>query len=325
MYARVARFHRTGEPCDVVKIEEEALPEMTATSLRVAMRRASINPADINFIQGRYGKKPNLPAVAGLEGVGEVVALGAGVEKWQMGDWVRLPEGSGMWRSEAVVEAASCLSFPKKLSAEQAAMLYVNPATAWRMLHDFVALKPGDWIVQNAANSGVGRCVIQIARRLGFRTVNFVRRVEVAEELRKLGADEVWVEGSLEAKERKPWPARLALNGVGGESALNLLKNLDHGGMHVTYGAMAKQPVTIPNGFLIFNDVQVRGFWVSRWYALADVAKRDGMLLQLADWMEQGYLQLPVEGRYRLTQIQEGLRCALADRRGGKIILELDL
>ena len=82
-------------------------------------------------------------------------------------------------------------------------MLKINPLTAWRMLHDFVRLEKGDWVIQNAANSAAGRAVIQIAHELGYRTVNVVRRKELIEELRAEGGDVVLLDND-ELREAAP-------------------------------------------------------------------------------------------------------------------------
>ena len=74
-------------------------------------------------------------------------------------------------------------------------MLRVNPATAYLMLHDYVAAKAGNWVIQNAANSGVGHCLIRLARQVGVRTINVVRRESLVAPLKAYGADVVLVDG----------------------------------------------------------------------------------------------------------------------------------
>jgi trans-2-enoyl-CoA reductase len=112
-----------------------------------------------------------------------VTETGTRVSRLKPGQYVKPPWGLGTWRETFTAKADDLLVFPPSLAPEQAAVFTVNPPTAWRMLHDFVALKPGDWVIQNAANSAVGRCVIQLARQLGLRTVNLVRRETLFPEL----------------------------------------------------------------------------------------------------------------------------------------------
>src|SRR5205823_12339185 len=107
---------------------------------------------------------------------------------------VILPHNVGTWREAVAVKASELVPIPPEIEPEQAAMLKINPLTAWRLLHDYVDLARGDWLIQNAANSAVGRAVIQIAHELGFKTINVVRREELIDELRVEGGDVVLVD-----------------------------------------------------------------------------------------------------------------------------------
>nr|XP_020445823.1 trans-2-enoyl-CoA reductase, mitochondrial isoform X2 [Monopterus albus] len=269
------------------------------------MLAAPINPSDINMIQGTYAILPDLPAVGGNEGVAQVVEVGSQVKSLKTGNWV-IPRdaGLGTWRTEAVLAEDDVISLPDDIPLLSAATLGVNPCTAFRMLSDFEDLKPGDSVIQNAANSGVGQAVIQIAAARGINTINVVRDrpefLQLSDRLRSIGATYVIREEALRRPEIKelfktcPKP-KLALNGVGGKSATELLRHLQVGGSMVTYGGMAKQPITIPVSALIFKDVKIRGFWVTRW-------KRDqshdgrafrSMLDKLCSLIQQGKLTAP--------------------------------
>lgn len=325
--ARVVRFEQTGPPAEVLKVSEEPLSSPGPDEILIEMRRASVNPADLNYIEGTYGVKPALPAVAGVEAIGVILACGSDVRDLQPGQHVRPPSKSGMWRSHLVAKAAACLPFPEGLTDDQSCMLYVNPPTAWRMLHDFVTLPPGSWIIQNAANSGVGRSVIQIARHLGWHTINLVRREELIPELQALGADHVVTEEAFSAKAVRTItggaPISLALNAVGGQSALSLAKALTPGGKHVTYGAMSKQPVTAPNGLLIFADISFHGFWVSRWYEKAGREATLAMFEELAVLIRAGKMEVPVDAVFPLSKIHDAVQRASEGSRSGKVLLDL--
>lgn len=262
MKVRAILCDEFGNPAEVCRTGVLEVPEPAAGEVRVRMRFAPINPADINMIEGSYATKPKLPMVPGGEGVGIVDHLGAGVDRLHVGDHVLIPAGVGSWREALTARADDLYPVPVDGMIEQMAMLRVNPPTAYRMLHDFVPLNSGEWVLQNAANSGVGRSVIQIAKAKGWRTINVVRRAELIEELKAAGGDVVLVESADLTKqiaEVVQGPIRLALNAVGGESALRLASALARSGTLVTYGAMSRQPLRIPNGLLIFNDIRVRG------------------------------------------------------------------
>ncbi len=317
-------FHAHGVPAEVAHAEEIELPELRPDEARLRLLAAPINPADLNTIEGKYPLVPPLPGVPGVEGVAVVEAVGAAVEKVAVGDRVLLPHGYGSWRECGVARAENLSVVPPGIAPEQAAMLKINPATALRMLRDFTELKPGDWVLQNAANSAVGRAVIALAHAAGWRTVNVVRRAELTDELRAIGADVVLVEGedlpAQIAATTNGAELRLALNAVGGDSALHLAKALAPGGTVVTYGAMSRQPLRIPNGLLIFQDLRWRGFWISQWYRRATPTARDAMFAELFDLMQRGILHAPVERIYPLAEATAALTHAAQSRRAGKIL-----
>ena len=288
------------------------------------MSAAPINPADLNSIEGKYPIKAPLPAIPGMEGAGVVIETGTGVKNLAVGTQVILPHSYGTLREIAVIASEKLVAAPKEIEPIQAAMLKVNPITAWRMLHDFVNLRPGDWLIQNAANSGAGECVIQIARELGYRTVNVVRRPELIDELRSLGGDVVLVDGENLRDEvtsaTGKAPIRLALNAVGGENGLRVAKCLASDGTMVTYGAMSLQPLAIPNGMLIFKNLRFTGFWVNKWYDAATPEQRAETFGPIFDMAKRGLLRTKVEATYQLSEAQAAIAHAMQNKRHGKIV-----
>src|SRR2546421_8408174 len=232
-----------GNPADVLQIKTEPWPEPAADEAIVEVRAAPINPADINAIEGKYPGRREVPAIPGFEGAGIVAEVGANVSTITKGALVILPHNVGTWREALAVKASELVAVPPEIEPVHAAMLKINPMTAWRLLHDYVDLARGDWLVQNAANSAAGRAVIQIAHELGFKTVNIVRRAELIDELRAEGGDVVLVDGENLREEVKAAttgaPIRLGLNAVGGESALRLANCLAFGGTLVSFGALS--------------------------------------------------------------------------------------
>ena len=311
-------------PSEVAHAEEIEIAGPLADEARVALLAAPVNPADLNVIEGKYPVRPALPGVAGIEGAGVVTAIGSAVTKLAVGDRVLLPPGYGSWREAGVAKAATLCVVPADIAPEQAAMLRINPATALRMLRDFVELKTGDWVLLNAANSAVGRAVIQIAHATGLRTVGVVRRAELVAELQAIGADAVLVDGEGLAAQISAAtggaPLHLALNAVGGDSALRLAQALAPGGTIVTYGAMSRQPLRIPNGLLIFQDLRWRGFWISQWYREAAAEACSAMFAELFGLAQRGLLHAPVERVYPLSEASAALTHAAQAQRSGKIL-----
>jgi mitochondrial enoyl-[acyl-carrier protein] reductase / trans-2-enoyl-CoA reductase len=294
--------------------------------VRVAMLAAPVNPADLNIIEGQYGELPGLPAVIGNEGAGRVAAVGEGVAGLSPGDLVAVLR-RGTWARNITLPADDLFKLPGELDPWQASMMGVNPPTALLMLRGFVNCQPGDWVVQNAANSAVGRAVIQIARARGLRTLNVVRRKELFDELAGLGADRVVTEETDLRKETKALcdgaRPRLALNAVGGQSALNIANALAPGSTLVTFGGMARQPLKIPNSLLIFKDLRFTGFWLTRWKSHASAEEKSAVFSDLANLSLTGNLRIAIHQTYPLEELTAALEAAAAPSRKGKILLDL--
>jgi trans-2-enoyl-CoA reductase len=315
-----------GNPPDVLQLESRPWPTPASDEVVVEMRAAPINPADLNAIEGKYPARREVPAVPGFEGAGVVVELGAEVKGLTKDALVILPHNVGTWRDALAVPASELVVVPDGIEPVHAAMLKINPMTAWRLLHDYVDLQKGDWLIQNAANSALGVAVIQIARDLGFKTVNVVRRTEVIDELRAEGGDVVLPDSEKLRDEVKAAtggaPIRLGLNAVGGDSALRLANCLAFGGTLVSFGAMSLQPLKIPTGLLIFKDLRFRGIWINKWYDNATPAQRMQAFQHLFGMAKRGLLKTKVEKAYPLIEAKAAVAHAAQGKRTGKIVFE---
>ncbi|XP_037079795.1 enoyl-[acyl-carrier-protein] reductase, mitochondrial-like [Pollicipes pollicipes] len=319
-------FKDYGNPLEVIsKVEEEVSDDLEPKQVLVKMLAAPLNPADINTVQGTYAVKPDsFPAVLGNEGLGEVVACGSKVTQMEPGDWV-IPflNEFGTCRSHAVAAEEDVVKIRNTVPLVEAATLSVNPCTAFRMLHDFVRLEEDDVVIQNGANSAVGQAVIQLCRVYGYRSVNVVRAREDLEEVRQhltgLGATVVLTEEELRTTPLfrsgdLPKP-RLGLNCVGGASATEVARQLATSGTLVTYGAMSRAPLTVPTAQLIFRDLRVRAFWMTRWTRQHSVARaRWEMLDELQTLCEHKYLRAP---RYQLVHIDDWRQAVSRTMPGG--------
>ena len=321
-----AVYETHGNPADVLHVESRPWPTPGAGEVIVKMRAAPINPADLNQIEGKYPVRAELPATPGFEGAGIVAEAHRDVTNVNADALVILPHNAGTWRDALAVKADELVVVPAGIEPVPAAMLKINPMTAWRLLHDYVDLARGDWLIQNAANSAAGRAVIQIAHELGYKTVNVVRRSELIGELRAEGGDVVLVDSENLRHEVQDAiggpPIRLGLNAVGGESALRLANCLAPGSTLVTYGAMSLQPLKIPNGLLIFKDLRFRGIWINKWYDNATPAQRMEAFQHLFEMAKRGLLQTKVEKAYPLSEAKSAVAHAARGQRSGKIIFE---
>ena len=321
-----AVYDTHGNPADVLRVESRPGPTPTLGEAVVKMRAAPINPADLNQIEGKYPVRPELPATPGFEGAGVIAEVAANATKLRVGDLVILPHNVGTWRDAVAVKPDELVVVPEGIEPVQAAMLKINSLTAWRLLHDYVDLDKGDWLIQNAANSAAGRDVIQIAHELGYKTVNIVRRAELIDELREEGGDVVLVDGENLREEVKTAtsgaPIRLGLNSVGGGSALRLANCLAAGGTLVSFGAMSLQPLKIPTGLLIFKDLRFCGIWINKWYDNATKEERMDAFRPLFEMAKRGLLKTKVEKAYPLSEVKAAVAHAAQGKRSGKIIFE---
>src|SRR6267378_5687596 len=226
-----------------------------------------INPADVSFCRGSYRLRPELPATPGAECVGRVAAVGAGVTQVRPGDLVVNMQREN-WVQRRRVLAADAIPLPAGLDLAQAAMLRINPATAQLLVEDHVALAPGDRVIQNVANSAVGRHLIVLAKARGIRTVNVVRRDDVAGELRALGADVVLKDGPDLAERAQAAtggaPIRLGVDAVSGEACRLIADCVADGGVVVNYGSMSGEDPAISRAALNMRGVSITGFNLGR-------------------------------------------------------------
>eukprot|EP00879_Flechtneria_rotunda_P013891 GHRR01014507.1.p1 GENE.GHRR01014507.1~~GHRR01014507.1.p1 ORF type:complete len:309 (+),score=91.20 GHRR01014507.1:1264-2190(+) len=240
---------------------------------------------------------------------------------------VPLASALGTWRSSGVFAATDWHKVPSDTPVEAAATLCINPPTALCMLEQFVDLQPGDTVVQNGATSAVGQHVIQLAHAKGIKTVNVIRdRPDwdaAVSWLKEMGADLVTTEARLKedlGTSGFPAPA-LALNCVGGSSATAVAKVLRECGMHVTYGAMSKQPVSLPTSLLIFKDITFKGFWRSGgWFKRASREEQTAILDRCVAHIKAGHMAPPRLKEFPLAQYKNALQASQLPHKQHKVV-----
>lgn len=288
-----------------------------------------INPADVWFCRGLYRLKPPLPAVPGAECVGRVEAVGAGVSHVAPGDLVINLQREN-WAAQRKVRGEDVIRIPSDLDIEQAAMLRINPPTAHLLLTDIVDLRPGEWIIQNTANSGVGRLIITFARQRGLRTINLVRRESLFPELEALGADLCLVDGAdlaapdLAARVREATggaPIRLGIDAVGGEATARMGQCIADGGFVCNYGAMSDEEPVFGRAELIFRGVSLVGLMLGRSLARRSTQEVHQLYAELAGMLRTGQFHVPVESVYPIEEIAQALRHTQSAAHNGKVLV----
>jgi NADPH:quinone reductase-like Zn-dependent oxidoreductase len=319
------QFAAFGAPHEVATcIEAADVGAPAADEVVIEVLAFPINPADLLTITGGYAIRPQLPATLGAECVGRIAAVGSSVRDLAVGDRV-INLGRDNWCQRRKVPAAQALKVPAAADVLQLAMLKVNPATALLMLRRYVRLQPGDWVIQDAANSGVGTNLIKLASADRIRTVNVVRREALIAPLREIGADVVVVDGpdlAERVQEATGGAAiRLAIDAIGGDMVLRLADCLADGGTVVNYGLLSGQPCRLGAQHTIFKGITLTGFWLQKNLVSMARPELEQLYADLAARIADGSLRVEVEATYPIEEIKAALAHAGREGRGGKILV----
>jgi mitochondrial enoyl-[acyl-carrier protein] reductase / trans-2-enoyl-CoA reductase len=309
----------------VVKCIDVADPGTPAKGeVLVELAACSINPADILLIEGNYAAVPETPCAVGIEGAGTVTAVGSEVSGLKVGDKV-MSLARTNWVQQIRDQAQAFIRLPDEVDLAQAAMLKVNVATAHLMLTKYVPLSKGDWVIQDAANSGVGVDLIRLARADGIRSVNIVRRSELIAPLKELGADVVVVDGpdlaQRVASESGGAHIKLGIDAVGGGAIGRLTDCVGEGGTVVNYGLLSGQACEINAFNFVFRDITLTGFWLAKLMREMQFEQIQAMYGQLAQRLVDGTIHVDIEASYPLEKISDAMAHAKQESRSGKIQL----
>ena len=329
------QFEQFGEPASVLQIRDVEVPQPKSGELLVRMLLSPVNPSDLMTVRGVYGKLPKLPCTPGYEGVGVVEASGGGLlGKLLVGKRVALLNGiNGNWQERTTVLAKQAVPLPKSLPAEQGATFFVNPTTAFAMTQRVLAVPAGDWLLQTAAASELGKMVVRLGRRFGFKTLNVVRRAEQAETLKSLGADAVVVfdpakqsadelraEVLRVAGERG---VRFAIDPIGGATGSAVVKCLAPNGRMLVYGTLSPEPLSFSPRDLMTPGASIAGFWLARWMPQLSLIAKVKLIRTVSGLIQEGVLTSQIGEVFPLDRISDAVRAAETSGRAGKVLLRL--
>ena len=328
-------FRETGEPKSVLKMAEIPTPPLAPGEALVRVLLSPINPSDLHMVRGRYGYQPELPASPGAEGVGIVEAAGAGVQGPTVGTRVVFVHTWNTWREHIVCPVDRLVPVPDGLDDAAAATSYTNPVTAWALTRSSHKLKEGDWLLQTAAASSVGKLVLQLAQKYRFKTINVIRRREQETIIRNLGGDEVICTDDEDLRPRLQELTagkgiERAIDCVAGDLGAEIARNLAPAGTMLVYGALSSHRQTDPAKFimpllaprLIYSTATVRGWWLPRWVGSQPLAEVRAATSELLTMLSNGALSPPAIGRYPFQDFQEAVRLADGEAGRKKIVLD---
>lgn len=331
---RAAVFSRFGEPAEVLQLQDVSEPALSRGMVRVAMIASPVNPSDLMTIRGIYGKVPDLPAVPGYEGVGVVVASDAGLYGHLMLNKrvAVLNPGTGNWQQQTVVPVKNIVPLPASLTDEQAAMFFINPAAAYLMTQKVMPVPRGAWLMQTAAGSAVGRMVIRLGQRYGFRTLNVVRRAEQVTELLTAGADAVVVfdpektglqDFVREVREITGGGVQYAIDPVGGPTGSAIVSCLSDGGRLLVYGTLSPEPLSFSSRNLMTIGARVEGFWLSHYMAQCGLLAKLSLMRTLTNLIQQNVLTAEVALSFPLEKVIDAVKAAEQPGKAGKVLLKM--
>jgi NADPH:quinone reductase-like Zn-dependent oxidoreductase len=327
-------MHTAGEPADTSRLKTRPMPEPAVGQVRVRVQAAPVHATDLHILRGRYGFAPPLPAVLGMECVGIVDALGDGVENVAVGQRVITVGVTGTWQQHVVVDVARVAAVPDSMSVSTAAQALTNPLTALLLVTRELELAPGEWLLQTAAGSTVGRLVMQLGRHLGFRTINVVRRRAAVEEILELGGTAVICTEDENLPERMAEIAGergvgKAIDCVAGRLGAEVARSLVPGGEMIVYGALSTHRQTEPDHLaldprsIIYGTKTVRGFWLYRWFSTTPQQQVGAALAQTFELVAGQTMRIPEAQPVDLQQFADAVRLAEAPGHGGKPLLAL--
>jgi NADPH:quinone reductase-like Zn-dependent oxidoreductase len=196
------------------------------------------------------------------------------------------------------------------------------------MTRHVLAVPKGEWLLISAAGSTLGKMIIRLGRRDGFKTLCVVRRSEAKQELIDLGADAVVSssEGPIPEQVRRITGddgPRHALDPIGGEAGTAVFRSLGKGGRLVVYGSLTDEPIAVDPRSLISLRTQVEGFWLGHWMAERSIPRAVLLFREVAALIREGVLAADIGTTYPLDRVADAVREAAAVGRGGKVLLRL--
>ena len=321
---RAIRYHQHGKPLEVLSLEFVPMPKPAKDEVLIELLASTIHPSDFGLINGSYGKLRDLPAVGGREGVGKVVDVGPNVDSKVQGKLVAMPEHSGTWQEFVVSKSDDLILLPSLVPPAQLAVALINPLTAWRILHDFEYLRENDYIVQNAGNSAVGQAVVQFSKMLGINCISLVRTKALVEKMEEFGAEHVLLDDDEVPQQVQELTdgkkCVMALNSIGGKSALRLAKTLQRGGVHVTFGAMDSTQIRFPTRELIFNDLRFVGFWLDHWKKKQSPASLRNAIEHVLQPLALDQIRHSIDSVFGMDEISQAIQKNQSSRMG-KVLL----
>jgi NADPH2:quinone reductase len=314
-------FHETGAWTETLRLVDHDVGDPGANEVQVRVVARPINPSDRMFVAGNYRLRPRLPQVAGLEGAGVVERVGRDLDAGLVGQHVAF-RAPGTWAERINLPIGVVRVVPDAIPFEVACQLSLNLPSAYGLL-ERAGLRAGQWLLLTAANSSVGRLIMQLARLQGIRVLALVRRPENLSLVQRVGADAALLDSADDLLPRildvTAGGANAALDAVGGRLGSVMFQALAPSGVLILYGRLSPERTEFAYGDVIYRNLRIEGFGIDQWQASRPAHEMDGIWTALVDLVASGRVVLSHDKCFALEEYKAAI--AVHEACGGKVIL----
>ena len=317
------QFDKIGKPSEQIYLNKiDRINKITSDQILIEVICFPINPADLLLIEGNYASIPKLPSLIGAECVAKIKKVGSNIKNFKLGDIV-LPLVRDNWVEEKIVTESEIIKLPSNIDIAQASMLKVNPATAYLMLNNYIKINEGDYIIQNAANSGVGNYIIQLAKLYKVLTINLVRRKEVVSSLKEYGANHIFNLNLNEKEKRFIYEVKpkLFIDAVAGKYVDMLANLLSDNATIINYGLLSGESIKINPHNTIFKNIMLKGFWLPLWLNKMSLQEKNKLYHYLSELIIKKTIFTKIQKIYHIENIKDAIAAYSNYKRNGKILV----
>ena len=327
-------YEKFGTPEEVLFVGDKPEPVPGPGEVLVRMIASPINPSDLMAVHGGYSIIPELPATPGFEGVGIVEGSGGGMlGKLMIGKKVAvLNRDHGNWAEKTVTGSRQVIPLPKAMSDEQAAMCFINPATAYILTRDILKVPANEWLVQTAANSALGKMVIRLGLLFGFKTLNIVRREEDIEKLKFLGGHEVIC---FDAEKDDPdelvekiktitgGGMKYAIDPIGGKLASTVARAIGPKGRMILFGSLSNEQIEFQPRQMMTPGASFQGFWLGGYMMQQSLWSKMAIIRKTSKLIMDGTLSTDDYEVFPLDEVVQAVAASQTRGRTKKVILRI--
>jgi NADPH2:quinone reductase len=308
-----------------LRVEEVPSPPLSKSGVRIGVRAAGVNFADLLLVSGQYQEKPAFPFTPGMEASGVIKEIGADVAGLKLGDRVMALTGLGAYAEEVVVDASRVLRIPDTMKFESAAALPIAYGTSHGALEWRARLQPGEWLLVLGAAGGVGLAAVEIGKIMGVRVIACAGGPEKLEIARQHGADYMVNYSREDIRERvkaitSGHGADVVYDPVGGDAFDAALRSIAWGGRMVIIGFASGRISSVPANIALVKNIDVIGFYWGSYQTHKPELVRESFI-QLLRWFEAGKLKPHVSHQFQLNQAGEALAMLRQRKASGKVLL----